>query len=183
MNRDQALALVREMVKNPNLVKHHLAVEAAMGGLARHFGEDEATWGLVGLLHDADYELTEKDPMRHTVVTSQVLAERGAEPLVIRAIQSHSDEHGVPRESRLEKALYACDELTGLIVAATLVHPNRRLQEVDVPFVMKRFHTRGFAAGADRDRIRTCSELGFELEEFVAVVLAGMQEAHQELGL
>lgn len=183
MNRDEALALVRELVRSPNLIKHHLGVEAAMRALARHFGQDEELWGLVGLLHDADYEVTEKDPMRHTVVLSGILAERGADPVAIRAIQSHSDEQGVPRESLLEKALYACDELTGLIVAAALVHPSRRLAEVDVPFVMKRFHTRGFAAGADRERIRTCAELGLELEEFVGLVLGGMQAAHRELGL
>lgn len=183
MDRSEAMALVEEMVQSPNLVKHHLAVEAAMRGLARNFGEDEELWGVVGLLHDADYEMTEKDLHRHTEVISEILEERGADPVIIRAIQSHSDEHGVPRRSPMEKALYACDDLTGLIVAAALVHPSRRLAEVDVPFVMKRFHTKGFAAGADRDRIRTCSELGLELEAFVAVVLEAMQREHRTLGL
>ena len=126
MTREEALGLVKSLIKNKNLVKHHLAAEACMRALARHFGEDEEIWGLVGLLHDADYEITEKDPERHTLELGKILREKGVDEAVIRAAQSHSDSSGVPRDTLMAKALYACDELTGLIVAAALVHPDKK---------------------------------------------------------
>ncbi|MFQ6058663.1 MAG: HDIG domain-containing metalloprotein [Anaerolineae bacterium] len=183
MTRDEALTLVRQLIKNRNLVKHHLAVEAVMRALARHFGEDEETWGLAGLLHDADYEVTEKDPLRHGLVIAEKLEELGVDPIIVRAVKSHNDQLGVSRETRMEKALYACDELTGLIVAAALVHPQRKLAALDTRFVMNRFKEKSFARGARREQIRTCSELGFELEDFVRLNLAAMQGIAQDLGL
>lgn len=206
MTRDEALALVRSLIRNENLIKHHLAVEAVMRALARHFGEDEVasahlrteqesplstdpvsaceeTWGLAGLLHDADYEITKKDPHRHGLVIAEKLEELGVDPAIVRAVKAHNDALGVPRETRMEKALYACDELTGLIVAATLVHPERKLAALDVPFVMHRFKDKSFARGARREQILTCSELGFELEEFIGLSLAAMQSIASELGL
>jgi putative nucleotidyltransferase with HDIG domain len=183
MNREEALALVQGSVKNKNLVKHHLAVEAVMQALARHFGEDEETWRLVGLLHDADYELTEKDPKRHGLVMAEKLEAMGVDPVIVHAIKSHNEELGVLRQSRLEKSLYACDELTGLIVAAALVHPEKKLAPLDVPFILNRFKEKGFARGARREQIMTCSEIGFTLDEFIALSLKAMQGIAGELGL
>ncbi|MFQ6000254.1 MAG: HDIG domain-containing metalloprotein [Anaerolineae bacterium] len=184
MTRDEALALVNELIKNKNLVKHHLAAEACMRALARHFGEDEETWGLVGLLHDADYEITEKDPERHTLELGKILREKGVDEAVIRAAQSHSDASGVPRDTLMAKALYACDELTGLIVAAALVHPDKKLAPLDVEFIMRRFKEKAFARGARREMILTCEpELGIELKEFIKICLVAMQGIAGDLGL
>ena len=113
MTRDEGMELVHELLKSKNLVKHCLAVEACMRELARHFGEDEDLWGLAGLMHDADYEATEKDPAQHTLLMAKLLEERNCDPRVIHAVRAHSDEHGVPRESLMDKALYACDNLSG----------------------------------------------------------------------
>ncbi|HAL61927.1 MAG TPA: phosphohydrolase [Chloroflexi bacterium] len=184
MRRDEALALVNELIENKNLVKHHLAAEACMRALARHFGEDEETWGLVGLLHDADYEITQKDPERHTLELGKILREKGVDEAIIRAAQSHSDASGVPRDTLMAKALYACDELTGLIVAAALVHPDKKLAPLDVEFIMHRFKEKAFARGAHREMILTCEpELGIELKEFISICLLAMQGIAGDLGL
>ncbi len=184
MRRDEALALVKELIKNKNLVKHHLAAEACMRALARHFSEDEEPWGLVGLLHDADYEITEKDPERHTIELGKILRERGVDEAIVRAAQSHSDASGVPRDTMMAKALYACDELTGLIVAAALVHPDKKLAPLDVDFITRRFKEKAFARGAHREMILTCEpELGIELPEFIGICLSAMQGIAGALGL
>ncbi|MCJ7667830.1 MAG: HDIG domain-containing protein [Anaerolineae bacterium] len=184
MTREEALGLVKSLIKNKNLVKHNLATEACMRALARHFGEDEETWALVGLLHDADYEITEKDPERHTLELGKILREKDVDETVIRAAQSHSDASGVPRNTLMAKALYACDELTGLIVAAALVHPDKKLAPLDVEFIMRRFKEKAFARGAHREQILTCEpELGIELEEFISISLSAMQGIADELGL
>lgn len=184
MTREEALGLVKSLIKNKNLVKHHLATEACMRALARHFGEDEETWALVGLLHDADYEITEKDPERHTLELGKILREKGVNETVIRAAQSHSDASGIPRNTLMAKALYACDELTGLIVAAALVHPDKKLAPLDVEFIMRRFKEKAFARGAHREQILTCEpELGIGLEPFIGICLSAMQGIADELGL
>jgi putative nucleotidyltransferase with HDIG domain len=183
VNRDKALDLVNQLVKNKNLVKHHLAAEACMRALAQGFGEDQETWGLVGLLHDADYEITEKDTKRHTIELAGILKERGVEEAIIRAAQAHSEESGIPRDTTVAKALYACDELTGLIVAAALVHPEKKLAPLDTRFILNRFKEKSFAKGAKRENILTCSELGLELEEFIAICLGAMQGIAKDLGL
>jgi len=184
MTREEALGLVKSLIKNKNLVKHHLATEACMRALARHFGEDEEIWGLVGVLHDADYEITEKDPERHTLELGKILREKDVDEAVIRAAQSHSDASGVPRNTLMAKALYACDELTGLIVAAALVHPDKKLAPLDVEFIMRRFKEKAFARGAHREQILTCEpELGIGLEPFIGICLSAMQGIADELGL
>ena len=184
MTREEALGLVKSLIKNKNLVKHHLATEACMRALARHFGEDEEIWGLVGVLHDADYEITEKDPERHTLELGKILREKDVDEAVIRAAQSHSDASAVPRNTLMAKALYACDELTGLIVAAALVHPDKKLAPLDVEFIMRRFKEKAFARGAHREQILTCEpELGIGLEPFIGICLSAMQGIADELGL
>ncbi len=181
MERQEALNLVNHHIKTKNLVKHSLAVEAAMRALARYFGEDEELWGIAGLLHDLDYEETKNDPERHGLVTPELLAEKGLPEEVIYCIKAHPGHF--PRRNRLDKALYAVDPLTGLIVAAALMHPTKKLNSVDVTFVMNRFKEKRFAAGASREDINTCQEFGLELEEFVEIVLGAMQGISQELGL
>ncbi|KPJ59945.1 MAG: phosphohydrolase [Latescibacteria bacterium DG_63] len=181
MTRDEALELVKANVSTANLVKHMLAVEAVMKKLAARLGEDEQTWTLAGLLHDLDYDSTAKDPARHGLLTTEMLSEKDLPPSVIHAIQCHAG-HCQPT-STMDRALVATDPLTGLIVAAALMHPTKKLCNVEPRFVMNRFREKGFARGADRDQIKSCSSLGLELEEFVAIGVAAMAEIDKELGL
>ncbi len=184
MTRDEALKLVEEMIKSPNLRKHALAVEAIMKSLAKKFGEDEEEWGIVGLLHDADYELVEKDPKRHTLVTEEKLRPLGVSDRIINAIKAHHDGIKEGRDNNLEKAIYASDELSGLITAVTLVRPDRKLSSVTVESVMKKFPEKNFAAGAKREQILACEkELNIPLKEFVGIALSAMQNISDELGL
>lgn len=184
LNRENAHKLMEEMIKNPNLRKHGLAVEAIMKALAKKFGEDGEEWGIVGLLHDADYELVEKDPKRHTLVTEEKLRPLGVSDRIINAIKAHHEDIKPNRENILESAVFAADELSGLITAVTLVRPDKKLSSVDVPAVMKKFKEKSFAAGAKRESIMTCEkELGIPLAEFVGIALTAMQNISSELGL
>lgn len=184
MTRSEAYKLVEEMIKSPNLRKHALAVEAIMRSLAKKFGEDEEEWGIVGLLHDADYELVEKDPKRHTLVTEEKLRPLGVSDRIINAIKAHHNGIKEGRDNNLEKAIYASDELSGLITAVTLVRPDKKLASVTVESVMKKFPEKNFAAGARREQILACeSELNIPLKEFVEIALKAMQNISDELGL
>jgi len=181
MEREEAYQLARSKFTNKNLFKHVLAVEAVMRGLAEHFHEDVDKWGLAGLLHDLDYEETKDDPDRHTLVTEQILKEYNLDPEIIEAIKCHNDK--APRTMRMGKAIYAADPVTGLIVAAALMHPDKKLKSLDVPFIMRRFKEKRFAAGANRDQIKTCSDLGLSLDQFLEIALKSMQKIDEELGL
>ena len=183
MNRDKAVSLVKEHIDNVNLFKHVIAVEAVMLRLARHFGEDEERWGLAGLLHDIDYVQTKDDPDRHSLVGGQMLEEMGFDPEIVQAVKAHNERHGIPRETRMAKALYCSDPLTGLIVAGALIRPEKKLEPVDVPFIMKRFGEKSFARGANRQTIMACSELGLSLEEFIGLGIEAMKSIAPELGL
>lgn len=183
MNRDEALGLVKKKIVTKNLVKHVLAAEAVMARLAQRLGEDAVLWALAGLLHDIDYETTKNNPARHSLEGGALLEKLGADPSVVQAVRAHNGAHGIPRVSLLDKALYAVDPLTGLIVAAALIHPARKLAALDVPFVMNRFGEKHFAKGANRETIRTCSEFGMELEEFISAGLSAMQEIAPAIGL
>jgi putative nucleotidyltransferase with HDIG domain len=183
MNREQALAIVKEFVKSETLIRHMLAVEAAMRFYARKFGEDEEVWGITGLLHDFDWEI-HPDLQRHPTAGAPLLRERGVPETVVRAILSHGVDTGVPRESRMEKALYACDELTGLIAAVALVRPSRSLADLTASSVKKKWKDKAFAAGANREEMALgAQELGVDLWEHVDNVIHGMQPAAAELGL
>ena len=181
LSRDDALKLVKQHVSNRNLIKHMIAVEAVMRVLARHFKQDEEVWGLAGLLHDLDYAETVDDFERHGFRTAEILSEEDLPEEILNAIRSHPGH--LPRETLIEKALYAVDPLTGLIVAAALMHPKKKLAALDVDFVLRRFKEKRFAAGADRDQIRSSSEFGLELEEFLDLGLKGMSQVADELGL
>ncbi len=181
--REQALALLHEWVENPNLRKHALSVEMAMRAYARHLGEDEARWGLAGLIHDFDWE-RHPDLERHPVRGVAHLRTLGWPDDVLTAVLGHAPHTGTARESRMAKALFACDELCGLLTACALVQPDRKLASVEVPSVRKKMKSAGFARNVNRDDIVTgAAELGVELDAHIAFVLAALQAQSDELGL
>jgi putative nucleotidyltransferase with HDIG domain len=157
------------------------AVEAVMKALAEKVNEDPKLWALAGLLHDLDYDKTVNEPQRHGIVTTEMLVNEDVPKEVIHAIKAHNAH--VPLESKMDIALYASDPVTGLIIAATLMHPEKKLSGVDTQFVMKRFKEKRFAAGANRDQMRKIGELGIELEEFISISLRAMQSIDSVLGL
>jgi len=183
MNRKEVLDSVKTNVENENLIKHMLATEAVMRALAGRLGEDEGEWGLTGLLHDIDVELTGDDMTEHSKLGSDLARELGASEAMAHAILCHNEAHGVPRETRLDQALFCADPLTGLVVAAALVRPDKKLAGLEASSVLKRFKEKGFAAGASREQISRCSELGLELDEFVTLGLEAMKGVAADLGL
>ncbi len=183
MNREEALSIVREFVKNENLVRHMLAVEAAMRFYAAKFGEDEELWAVTGLLHDYDWEIhpTLKE---HPQAGIPLLRERGVAEEILQAIQSHAEHTGVPRTTTMEKALFACDEITGLITAAALVRPSRSLDDLKVKSIKKKWKDKSFAAGVNRDEVtQGAEEFGVELWEHVSNVIEAMRPIGADLGL
>jgi putative nucleotidyltransferase with HDIG domain len=183
VTREEALDSVNANVENENLVKHMLATEAIMRALANRFGEDEEEWGLTGLLHDIDVELTEGDMDSHSRLGADLVREMGASEAMAHAILCHNEAHGVPLETKLDKALFCADPLTGLITAAALVRPDKQLASVEAKSVKKRFKEKSFAAGASREQIASCSQLGLELDEFIELGLKAMQGVAADLGL
>jgi putative nucleotidyltransferase with HDIG domain len=181
MTRDQALEWVKSEIKTRNLVKHILAVEAGCRELALHFGDDPDYWGLAGLLHDIDYEKTVETPAQHTRMAAEWLRAKGIDENTIYAVMAHAEQ--VEPKSKLDWALFCVDPTTGLIVAAALMHPTKSLAGLDVEFLMKRYKEKRFAAGARRETIAACSNLGLSLEDFLGLVLKGMQGISHELGL
>jgi putative nucleotidyltransferase with HDIG domain len=183
MNRTDAFALVNEYTKNPALVKHMLAVEAAMRAYARKFGQDEETWGIVGLLHDFDYERW-PNPPDHPLKGSEILRERGYPEDVIYAIKSHADYlPDCPRVHLIDKALYACDELAGLVTAAALVRPNG-ITDLTAASVKKKMKSKGFARGVKREDVeRGAADFGVELTEHIQFVIDAMKPHAEALGL
>lgn len=184
MTRDQALAIVREFVKNENLIRHMLAVEAAMAAYANKFGADEERYRVTGLLHDFDWEI-HPDLDSHPAKGALILRERGVDEDIIRAVLSHAPRTGVSRDSHMEKALFACDELTGLITTTALVRPSKKIADVEVKSIKKKWKDRSFAAGVNRQEVEEgARELGVDLwEEHVPTVLKSMQEIAPLLGL
>ena len=183
MNRDDAWQLLTEYTRSDSLLKHAMGVEAALRGYARKFGENEEAWGIVGLLHDFDYERwpTADD---HPYRGCEILRERGYPEWVMRAILSHADYSGVPRESLLEKTLFACDEMAGFVTAATLVRPSKSVLDLEASSVIRRMKDKAFARGVKRDDLRAGAELlGLPLEEHISNVIGFMREQADALGL
>lgn len=182
ITREEAYKLVKEKVKQGNLVKHILAVEAVMVRLAEHFDEDTSIWGLVGLLHDLDYSVTADKPDKHSFITEEWLAEKdaGLTDEMMHAIRAHPGH--IPCESRMDWALYCSDPVTGLIVAGVLMHPDKKLTAVTPEFLLRRFKEKRFAAGADREAIAACENVGLSLEEFMGLALDGMRRISDQLG-
>jgi putative nucleotidyltransferase with HDIG domain len=181
MIREEALALVQSKVKGKNLIKHMLAVEAIMKRVAQHFSENVGMWGLTGILHDLDYDETVNNFDQHSLLTCEWLKEYNLDEQILYAIKSHPKK--VEPKSRMDWTLFAADPLSGLIVAATLMHPTKRLKDVTVDFVLNRFKEKRFAAGANREDIKSCESIGLSLEQFVGLALEGMQSIDTELGL
>jgi predicted hydrolase (HD superfamily) len=183
LSRSAAWELLTEYTKSESLLKHALAVEAAVRGYARASSEDEEAWGIVALLHDFDYERwpsLEDHPFRG----SEILREKGYPEWVVLAILSHADYSGVPREGRLEKTLFACDEMAGFITAASLVRPSKSVLDLEPSSVMKRMKDKAFARGVKREDLRAGAELlGLPLEEHIANVIAFMRPQAEALGL
>lgn len=181
--RERALAIVEEHVENINLIRHMLAVEAAMRFYAEKFDQDPDLWGVTGLLHDFDWEI-HPTLEQHPQEGAQILRERNVPELIIHAILSHANHTSVPRETRMEKALYACDEITGLITATALVRPSRSLADLQVKSVKKKWKDRSFAAGANREEIQEAvDEFGIDLWEHTDNVITAMRHVAPELGL
>jgi putative nucleotidyltransferase with HDIG domain len=181
MNREEALSLLKQHLKNKNLIKHCLAVEACMKAVALRLGHDPEPWGTAGILHDLDYEVTEKSPEFHTTETVKILREKGLDEAVIYAVQAHAGK--VPCQTPMDWAIFSIDPLTGLIIAATLMHPDKKLRSIDLEFVKRRYKEKSFARGARREEIEQCVNLGLDLDEFISISIAAMQGIDQDLGL
>jgi predicted hydrolase (HD superfamily) len=183
MTRDEAWNLLCEFTKSDSLRRHALAVEACVAAYARKFVEDEAKWSLTALLHDFDWEIHPVLP-DHPVKGEPILAERGVDAEIRRAILSHADFTGVPRESMLEKTLFACDELAGFLTACSYVKPGRSIQEVDVKSVRKKMKDKAFARNVNRDDILNgAAALGIDLDQHIEFCIQAMQRHAEELGL
>lgn len=187
MTRENAFILLNEHMKNRNLIRHCLSVESVMMALADYFHEDKGVWGIVGLLHDGDYEEVKKDPSQHTLLMHKWLTEAGeTDTRILEAILSHNFAHTGQNQPKnnLEWSLYCCDELTGLIVAVALVRPDKKLSSVTVESVLKKWPVKTFAAGVNREQVGMCDEkLGIKLDDFIRLALTAMQGISAELGL
>lgn len=182
MDRNHALDLLHEHLENRNLRRHVYAVEAVMRALAEKLGHDPEPWGIAGLLHDLDYELTLEDPDRHTYLTKEWLAdEDGVSDKMMHAIHAHAGH--VDRVSPMDKAIYCADPTTGFIVACALMHPDKKIASLEADFMLRRFKEKRFAAGASREQMAACSDLGFELEDFLLLARDAMAGISDELGL
>lgn len=183
VDRTEALAAVRARVQNENLIKHMLATEAIMKALARRFQQNENEWGLVGLIHDIDVELTDREPQNHSRLSADLAREMGASEPMCHAILTHNEAHGAPCETLLDKALFCADPLTGLITAGALVRQDKSLAGLNVDSLKKRFKEKRFAAGASRENIASCERIGLSLDEFMTLGLEAMKGIAPELGL
>ncbi len=180
LNRDDAYQLVVEKIGVNNLLKHILAVEAGMRRLAEYFNEDIESWGLTGLLHDLDYNETKDDAPHHTFITAEWLKQYQLPDDMIYAIHAHPGHK--PCKSKLDWALYSVDPTTGFIVACVLMHPDKKLTSIDEEFMLRRFKEKRFAAGATRENMAACSNLGLELNQFLMLVRDGMINISDTLG-
>ena len=184
MTRGEAFETLKQNIQNQNLIKHCLAVEAIMRTLARNFKEDEEKWGLTGLLHDIDYEKVKDDLSQHSLVGAKMLEDLGIDKDICQAVKVHNEAHNIPPQTLLEKALFVTDPLTGLIVAATLVLPSKKIADLTLKNVLNRFKEKSFAKGANREIIKKSEELlNLKLEDFVKIGIEAMQKIAKDLGL
>jgi putative nucleotidyltransferase with HDIG domain len=182
-SRPQAWELLTELTNNPALIKHALAVEAAMRAYARRFGEEEEAWGVVGLIHDFDYQQNPTEET-HLRVGTRLLRERGWPEELVRAVASHADYMGVPRDTRMAKALFAVDELCGFLTACALVRPDRAIAEVNPGSVKKKLKDKAFARGVNRDDIvRGAEELGVPLDDHIQFLIEALRPDEARIGL
>jgi len=184
MKRKEAFQKLKEHLKNKNLIKHSLAVEAAMREMAEHFGEDKNRWGLAGLLHDIDYEEVQGEMEKHSLLGAKIVEHYGFDEEIVNAIKTHNPAHGEEPQSLMGKALYCIDPATGLVVANTLVLPSKKIKDLTLESLVKHFNRPAFAKGATRENMRKSKEyLDLELEEFLEIILKGMKKISEELDL
>ncbi len=184
ITREEAISLLKEHIRNPNLFKHCLATEAVMKALADRLGQDREKWGLAGLLHDLDVEIVDSDLSRHTFETEKILLEKGVDKEIIRAVKLHNEKaHGEKRSEIFHHALAAGETITGLIIATTLVYPDRKIRSVKPKSIKKRMKEKSFAAGVDREIVMECEKLNMDIGEFSALCLKAMQDIAGDLGL
>ena len=181
MDREQALELVKTHLSNENLIKHSLAVEACMREFAGKFVEDVEKWGLAGLLHDLDYDYTANDPDNHTLKTVGMLQEYNLDEDILNAIKAHNEK--AEMKSTMDIALYTVDPTTGFITACALMHPSKKLENINLKRMKKRFKTKAFARGASREQMQECTKMGVELDDFLVTCLSAMQKISPQLGL
>jgi putative nucleotidyltransferase with HDIG domain len=184
MNREQAINLLHKHVKNRKTIIHCLASEAVLRALARRLSEDEEQWGLAGLLHDIDMEVTNADPSTHGLISQELLSEFDIDPEILDAIKLHNDQAtGIQRTTRLQHALAAGETITGLIFATTLVYPDRKIASVKYKSVHKRMKEKAFAASVSRDHILECEKIGIPMDEFIELSVEAMKEISEDIGL
>jgi uncharacterized protein len=184
ISRDQALQRLQEHVKNEKTIIHCLASEAVMRALAGRLGEDQDRWGITGLLHDIDVEVTHADPRVHALKAEELLEDFGLDGTMIDAIRMHNDEAtGIPRSTTFQHALAAGETITGLIYATTLVYPDKKIANIKYKSVSKRMKEKAFAASVNRDHIMECEKIGIPLDEFVRLSVDAMREISESIGL
>lgn len=184
MLREEAINLLNDKVQNKNLIKHCIAAGACMRALAEYFDEDTEKWGITGILHDIDYEETKNDPAKHSLLGAEILHNLGVDKDIVEAVKTHNEMHEIPPQTRMAKAIYCVDPLTGLIVASALVLPSKKITDLTAENILNRFKEKGFAAGANREIIGKCQELlEIKLEDFVKICLEAMKKINNELGL
>lgn len=181
MKRDEAIALLEKNLKNRNLIKHCLSVEVCMKEFAGKFGEDVEKWAMAGLLHDLDYDYTYDDPDRHTLKTEEMLKGYDLDGDIIHAIKAHNSKAEL--KSRMDIALYTIDPATGFIIACALMHPSKKLENVNLKRMKKRFKEKSFAKGASREQMQECIKMGVELDDFLTTCLVAMQKISDDLEL
>jgi len=184
MSRDEAERLLKKYVRNEKMLYHCYASEAVMRALAQRLGADEEKWGLAGLLHDIDTEITNADPQKHALVAEELLRDEGIEEDILDAIKMHNEEAtGMDRTTEFQHALAAGETITGLIYATALVYPDKKIQDVKVKSVTKRMKQSAFAASVSRENIKECEKLGLSLNEFTEIALKAMKEISDKIGL
>ncbi len=183
MDRDRAMEELMLRIESENLIKHSLAVEAIMRKLAEYFHDDVELWGITGLVHDIDLERVHNNMDLHGMMGGDILEQLEFDGTIVYAVRAHNPRNNYARRRRIDKALYCADPISGLITACALILPEKKLDKIDEAFVIKRFYENGFARGANREQITTCSELDLSLEEFIRLSLEAMKEISEQLGL
>jgi putative nucleotidyltransferase with HDIG domain len=184
LTEKEALTLVKKNITKRNFLYHMIAVEAIMKSVAKHLGENETLWGLTGLLHDIDYEKTEDNPQKHALLAEEILNNRNIPKEVIRAIKANNYKYSkIKPESTMEKALIACDSISGLLVACALVMPSKKLEQVKVNTIAKKFKDKSFARGVQRDRVLFCEKIGIPRKTLYKIALNGLMPVSHKIGL
>jgi uncharacterized protein len=184
ISREKAMELLHTYIKKENMISHSLASEVVLCALARRLGQDEEKWAMAGLLHDIDVEITNADPKVHGLKAIDILSKEGVDPEIIEAISLHNEEAAPqPRSKMFHHALAAGETITGLVVATTLVYPEKKLAVVKPKSVVKRMKEKAFAASVKRETIMECEKIGIPIDEFAAIAVAAMSEIHEQMGL